>query len=202
MGGLASYRFSDFILFSENAYYRQFEFYNQAIWPLHLLALVFAFFILYVLFKKPDKKTEWAGRVISILLVASWLWVAVAFLYLRFYQIHVVADWYAFGFVLQAGLLLWYGVIKNRLKKRLSLHVKSHFMIITGSALLLMSFIIYPFIPLLSGRYWQQFEMFALAPDPTAIATFAILLFYKVPRVLFVIPVIWVVLSVMTLLSM
>ena len=198
MGGLTSYRFSDFILFSENAYYRQFEFYNQAIWPLHLVALVFAFIILYALYIKTDKKPEWAGRVLAILLVASWLWVAVAFLYLRFYQIHVVANWYAFGFVLQAGLLLWYGVIKNRLL----LHVKSHFMKITGSALLLMSFIIYPFIALLSGRYWQQFEMFALAPDPTAIATFAILLFYKVPWVLFVIPVIWLVLSGMTLLSM
>ncbi len=194
MDELASYRFSDFILFSESAYYRQFEFYNQAIWPLHLVALAFAFTILYALYKKP----EWAGRVIALLLVTSWLWVAVAFLYLRFYQIHVVANWYAFGFVLQAGLLLWYGVIKNRL----SLHVESHLRIITGSALLVMSFIIYPFITLPGGRNWQQFEMFALAPDPTAIATFAILLFYKVPRVLFVIPVMWVVLSVMTLLSM
>ena len=194
MGELASYRFSDLILFSETAYYRQFEFYNQAIWPLHLVAGLFALSILYALFKKP----EWAGRIVAIILVVSWLWVAVAFLYQRFYQIHVVADWYALGFVLQAGLLTRYGVINNRM----SLDVNSQHRIIIASALLLLSLIIYPFIPFLGGRNWQEFEMFALAPDPTVIATLAILILYKVPWAHFVIPLIWVILSVMTLFAM
>jgi hypothetical protein len=59
--------------------------------------------------------------------------------------------------------------------------------------------IIYPFIALLSGRSWMQFEMFALAPDPTALATLAILLFYKTPKVLYAIPGIWVLISGATL---
>ena len=58
MGELASYRLSDFILFSQTAYYRQFELYNQAIWPLHLVAVLFSLLIGFALWKKP----AWAGE--------------------------------------------------------------------------------------------------------------------------------------------
>jgi hypothetical protein len=194
MGELASYRLSDFILFSQAAYYRQFELYNQAIWPIHIVAILFALIIMYTLWKKP----AWAGRNVALVLVISWGWVALVFLYQRFYQIHVVADWYAFGFVLQAGLLTWYGITKNRF----TLFVESRLRVIIGSGLLLIALVFYPFIALLSGRSWMQFEMFALAPDPTALATLAILLFYKVPAVLFVIPIIWIFISAMTLIVM
>jgi len=194
MGELASYRLSDFILFTQTAYYRQFELYNQAIWPLHILAISFVLVMLYALWKKP----VWAGQLVALLLVVSWLWVAWAFLYQRFYQIHVVADWYALGFVLQAGLITWYGVIRNRF----TLLVSNPLRIKMGSALLFVAFIFYPYIALISGRSWMQFEMFALAPDPTVLATLAILLFYKVPIVLYAIPLIWMLLSAMTLLVM
>lgn len=194
MGELASYRLSDFILFSQTAYYRQFELYNQAIWPLHIMAALFSLVILYALWKKP----VWAGRLIAILLVVSWLWVAWAFLYQHFYQIHVVANWYAIGFVLQAGFITWYGVIKNRF----TLFVRSRLRINIGAGLLFIALLFYPFIALITGRSWMQFEMFALAPDPTVLATLAILLFYKVPAVLYAIPIIWVLLSGMTLFVM
>ena len=191
---LASYRLSDFILFSGAAYYRQFELYNQAIWPLHIVALLFSLLIVYAHWKKP----VWAGRLIATLLVVSWLWVAWAFLYQRFYQIHVVADWYALGFILQAGFITWYGVIKNRF----TMCVSSRLRITIGSVLLFVTLLFYPFIAFISGRSWMQFEMFALAPDPTVLATLAILLFYKVPTVLYAIPFIWVLLSAMTLFVM
>jgi len=194
MAALASYRLSDFILFSETAYYRQFELYNQAIWPLHLLATLFSLLIGYALWKKP----AWGGRVVSGLLVVSWCWVAWAFLYQRFNQIHVVADMYALGFVLQACFLAWYGVIKNRL----ALVAASRPGIVVGAGVLFIALLIYPFIALITGRGWLQFEMFALAPDPTVLATLAILLVYKAPKILFVIPVIWAIVSGMTLLVM
>ena len=86
MGDLATYILSDFILFSSSTYYRQFEIYNQAIWPLHMVAVLFACFVIYATWKKPASAT----RVIAAVLMISWLWVAYAFLYQRFYQIHVV----------------------------------------------------------------------------------------------------------------
>ncbi len=194
MGEIISYSLSDFILFSDKAYYRQFELYNHAIWPLHLIAIVFSLVIIYAFWKKP----AWAGRIIAILLVVSWLWVAWAFLYKRFYQIHVVADWYAFGFVLQAGLIAWYGVIKDRF----DIFVTSRHRIKIGTGLLFISFIFYPFIAFITGRSWLQFEMFSLTPDPTVLATLAILYLCKVSSVLYVVPIIWLLISGMTLIVM
>lgn len=194
MGELASYRLSDFILFSQTTYYRQFELYNQAIWPLHIVVVLLALMIFYALWKKP----AWAGRGIALILTVSWLWVAWAFLYQRFYQIHIVADWYALGFILQAGLIAWYGVIKNRF----TLFVKSRLRLTIGSGLLFITLVFYPFIAAISGRHWMQLEMFALAPDPTALATVAFLLFYKASITLYIIPIIWILLSAMTLLVM
>lgn len=194
MGELSSYSLSDFILFSDNAYYRLFELYNQAIWPLHLVAIAFALVIVFFLWKKP----AWAGRVIAVLLTLSWVWVAWAFLYERFYQIHIVANWYAFAFILQAGLITWYGVIKNQF----SLLVQSKPRANLGLVLLFISLIIYPFIALVAGRNWLQFEMFMLAPDPTVLATLAILVLCKVSSVLYVVPVIWLLISSVTLIVM
>jgi len=191
MGELASYRLSDFILFSETVYYRQFELYNQAIWPLHTVAILFSLLIGYALWKMP----VWAGRVMSGLLVVAWLWVAWEFLYQRFQQIHVVAEYYALGFVLQAGLLVWDGVIKNCLTRCST----SQLRIMTGAMALFVALVLYPFTPFMTGRNGLQFEMFAITPDPTVLATLAILFIYKAPKVLYVIPVIWVIVSGMTL---
>ena len=194
MGELASYRLADFILFSPTAYYRQFELYNQAVWPLQLVAVLFCLLIGYALWRKP----AWGGRVVSALLVLSWCWVAWAFLYQRFYQIHVVADTYALGFVLQAGLLGWFGVVKNRL----GVMAVSRPRVIIGVGVLIIALVFYPFIALVSGRSWLEFEMFGLAPDPTVLATLAVLFVYQAPWVLYVIPVVWVLVRGVTLFVM
>lgn len=193
MGDLTTYRLSDFILFSATTYFRQFELYNHATWPLHLLAVVFSCVTIYALWKKPHR----AARLVAALLVVSWLWVAWAFLYQRFYQIHIVANWYALAFVLQAGLLAWYGVIQNRFVPVSGNLLRVKF----GAGLFFVAFVLYLFIPFLSGRHWLQLEMIFLAPDPTVLATLAILLFYQSPKVLWVIPIIWILLSGMTLIS-
>lgn len=194
MSEIISYSLSDFILFSDKTYYRQFELYNHAIWPLHLIAIVFSLVIIYALWKKP----AWAGRLNAVLLTVSWVWVAWAFLFERFYQIHMVANWYALGFVLQAGLITWYGVIKNQF----ALFVQSQPRINIGLVLLFISLIIYPFIAFITGRSWLQFEMFSLTPDPTVLATLSILYLCKVSSVLYVVPIIWLLISGMTLIVM
>jgi hypothetical protein len=191
MDSLSSYHLSDFILFSGPVYYRQFELYNQSIWPLHLVAVLFAFAMLYALWKKP----AWAGRLVAAILVTGWVWVAYAFLYQRFYQIHVVANWYALGFVLQAVLMTWYGLLKDRFTE-LTLNPYRH---ATGLVLLLTGIMIYPLIAWFMGRPWQQLEMFVLAPDPTVIVTLGVLLLLRVPPALFVIPVVWLLISYTTL---
>jgi len=200
MGEITSYSLSDFILFSDRIYYRQFELYNHAIWPLHLIAIVFSLVIIYTLWKKPA--AAWSGRLIAAILIVSWLWVAWAFLYEYFYQIHVVANWYALGFVLQAGLITWYGVIKNQFTLSEESQLRTNIGHVFVLALLFISLIIYPFIAFITGRSWLQFEMFSLAPDPTVLATIAILYLCKVSSVLYVIPIIWLLISGVTLIVM
>ena len=194
MEKLASYSLSDFILFSDKVYYRLFELYNLAIWPMHLLALIFAFLILYLLWKRPHR----AGRLIGVILVLSWAWVAWAFLYQRFYQIHVVANWYALAFVLQAVLLTWSCVVKNRFvlleENKGRIHI--------GLALLILVFIIYPFIAVITGRNWLQFEMFALVPEPTVLVTLILLWVSRASRFLYIIPITWLLISGVTLMVM
>lgn len=194
MRELASYSLSDFILFSESVYYRQFELYNQAIWPLHLLAILFVLLI----FLAQRNNSVWAGRLIAFLLVMSWVWVAVAFLYLRFNQIHVVANWYAYGFLVQACFIAWYGLLHNGF----GVLARSRIRTGLGWILLWLSLVFYPLIAVVSGRHWLQFEMFAIAPDPTVVATLAILLMRKVNWVLFIMPVMWILISFTTLLVM
>lgn len=194
MGELTTYQPSDFILFSQSAYFRQFELYNKAVWPLHIIAILFSVVITYALWRK----FVWTGRLIASLLVVSWLWVALAFLYHRFFQIHIVADWYALAFILQAAFLAWYGIFKNRL----NFFVDNQNRIKIVSLLLFVAILFYPFIAFLSGRSWMQFEMFSLAPDPTALATIAILLFFQAPVVLYIIPLMWLIVSAVTLFIM
>jgi hypothetical protein len=190
MDKLASYRLSDFILFSESAYHRQFELYNQAIWPLHILIVIISLVILYVLWQRP----RWCGRFISAVLMVSWTWVAYAYLYQRFYQIHVVAHWYALAFVIQAFLIARYGLYENRLARFTADRTR----LMLGYTMLSTSLLVYPFIAAMTDRSWNQSEMFVLCPDPTAIATLGILLLYRTPVVLFVIPVLWLLISITT----
>ena len=190
MDRLTSYRLSDFILFSESAYYRQFELYNQAIWPLHILTVIISLIILYALWKRP----VWAGRYVSAVLMLGWIWVAYAFLYQRFNQIHVVAHWYALAFVIQSVLIAWYGLYENRLAQLTANRLR----LTLGYTLLSISLFVYPFIAVMADRSWRQSEMFALSPDPTAIATLAVLLVYRAPIVLCMIPLLWLLISIAT----
>ena len=171
-----------------------FELYNQAVWPLHIFVVFFSFLIVYALWKK----TAWSGRLVASLLVIGWLWVAFAFLYQRFYQIHIVANWYACGFIVQALLIFWYGVFKDQFISKVESRVSE----ITGLGLLFLSLIFYPVLAFISGRGWLQSEMFLLTPDPTALATIAILVLYKLPKILYVIPAFWLLISITTLMVM
>lgn len=194
MGELATYSLSDFILFSGSTYYRLFEIYNQDVWPLQLVSLLFAAVIIHVLLKSP----AWGGRVVTLLLGICWLWVAWAYLYQRFYQIHVVANWYALAFVIQAGLMAWFGLVRNRFAEitdnRMSFYL--------GWVFLLAGLFVYPFIALFSGRFWLQSEMFGLAPDPTVVVTLGLLMIFKSPALLYLVPLAWLLVSYTTLVFM
>jgi hypothetical protein len=190
-----TYSLSDFLLFSPRTYYRLFELYNLAIWPAHILAIVLAILILRLL----RHGGTWRGRAIAAILAACWIWVAWAYLLARYDTINWAARYFAVGFAAEALLLIWTGLIRNRLQPRARWDVASG----AGFCVLLFALLIQPLIGPLVGREWTQAEIFGIAPDPTIVATLGVLLAAERPHwALLVIPLIWCAISAATLWTM
>ncbi len=186
-----TYTLTDFLLFSPRTYYRLFELYNAAVWPLQVVTLALGFAILVLIVRG----RIWSGRIVAAILALLWLLVAWAYLLERYDAINWAAHYFAIGFAVQTALLIWSGIIRDRF----------HFDVRTlpgkiGVTLLLYALAIHPLVAPLTGRPWTQAEIFGLAPDPTAVATLGILLAVaRLPWPLLVIPLLWCALTGLTL---
>jgi len=189
-----TYSLSSFLLFSAHTYYRLFELYNADVWPLQIVGLALGLALLVLIWRAP----AWSGRAVATILVACWLFVAWAYLLERYDSINFAARYFAIGFVLQAALLAWTGVIRDRLRFDMR-DVAAR----TGLALIVYALAVHPLIALFTGRPWTQAEIFGLAPDPTAIATLGVLLAADGPRWhLLALPLLWCATSGLTLWTM
>jgi len=188
-----TYRLSDLLLFSPRTYYRMFELYHAQIWPIHFVVIVSVVAIVVLL----RRDGEWRGRVIAALLAVSWLWVAIAFHLQRYATINWAAKYFAVLFVAEALMLTWLGVVRRRLRFSLSRESAPYMAV----GLLLVALGLEPIAGRIAGRTWQQVEVAGLTPDPTAVATLALLALAvpRAPRALLVIPVLWCVIGGATL---
>lgn len=198
-----SYRLSDFLLFSARTYYRLFELYNADIWPagqiaagLVGLALVFAAL----------RGGVAAARSACALLAGCWLWVAWAFHLQRYAAINWAATGFAAAFALEGMLLLAIGGTSTRLRIGAVRGLRGY----AGVALLLFALLVQPWLGMLFGRSWRQAELFALAPDPSALGTLGLLLLLRpvdgtkpvFAWLLWPIPLLWCLVSAATLWTM
>jgi Family of unknown function (DUF6064) len=195
MGDWLSYTPADFLLFSARTYYRLFELYNRAVWPAQVLALLLGLVILWRLQRSSPRQ-----GVVMVILAAGWLWTAWAYLLEQYDTINWAARYFAIGFVIEAVLLIWTGVVRNRLSFRPYRDWTSR----TGMGLFLFALVVQPLIGPLVGRDWTQAEIFGIAPDPTVLATIGILLTVdkRPPWGLMIIPLLWCALSGATLWTM
>lgn len=185
-----TYTLSDIQSFSLHSYYRLFELYNRAIWPAQLVALALGTAILLLVRRAEPRR----GGLIPALLALSWLWIAIAFHAHRYATLTWSARYFAWGFGVEAALLLW-----TALRGRLAFERRP-----AGLTIFLSALLVYPLIGLLYGRTWPQAEVFGVAPDPTAVATLGILLLAagRVRWELMALPVFWCAVSGATFLSM
>jgi hypothetical protein len=162
-----TYSLQDFLLFSPRVYLRMIERHNEAVWPLHIPALLLGATIV-VLAVRPR---PWSGLVISVILAVVWMWVAWSFLWNRYSTINWAAAYAAPGFVVEALLFLWLGGVRRRL------HITENMAIprVIGLGLFLYSLVLHPFVAILSGRPIHAAEVFGIVPDPTVIATLGFL---------------------------
>ena len=161
-----SYRPSDFLMFAPRTYWRLFELHNEAWWPAQPLLLLAGLLCLaWGLGRAPA-----ALRAGAAGLAAASAFVAVAFLLPRYAPINWAASGFAVAFVVQAlGLAA--------LATRVDLHrAPSGARRGIGALLCGWALLGHPLLAPAFGRPWVQGEFFALAPDPTAIATLGFLL--------------------------
>lgn len=207
-----TYRLSSFLLFSPRTYRRLFELYNAEVWPLHLVAVGLGLVMLYAIVRR----TGQAPRVACALLGAGWLWVAWAFHWQRYASINWAATWFAAAFALQGLLLLGTAASARGIALRPRGAARGF-----GLALLVWALALHPLLDVALGRAWLQAQVFGLAPDPTALGTLGVLLAlcaadapagvphpHREPslrpwrwlwRTLWVVPLLWCLLSAATL---
>jgi hypothetical protein len=184
-----TYRLSSFLLFSPRTYYRLLELYNSEIWPGQVLALLVGLAMLALI----RSGGGWQSRVIAAALAASWLWVAWAYHYTRYATINWAAIYFAGAFALEALLLLGFGVVKGLDLRR----PRDGLLGAAGIALFVFALVVHPLLGPLVGRRWSEVEIFAIAPDPTVIATLGVLVLASGPLtwLLLPIPILWCLLS-------
>lgn len=171
--------------FTTDQFLEVFEVYNIAMWPVQLIAYLIGAFIIYLTFKKERRSDLYLNGFLSLF----WLWTGIAYHIMFFAEINPLA--YIFGvlFILQGVAFLLIEITDVKLRYEFKKDIYS----ITGMVFILYSIIIYPLIGYSFGHVYPQSPMFGVAPCPTTIFTFGVLLQAKekVPFWLLVIPGLW-----------
>jgi hypothetical protein len=191
-----TYSLSDFLMFSPQVYYRLFELHNRALWPAQLLTIAAGSAILYLLLLRAG---GW-HRLIAAMLGALWIWIAWAFFWERYAAINWAALYLAPFIAAQGVLLIGIGAIGRGPIFALSRGAVR----LAGLGLFAGALILYPFIAPSMGRSWLGAEIFGIAPDPTALATLALLALAneRARWPLMVVPLLWCAISSATLWTM
>ncbi|XKE44894.1 MFS transporter permease [Halomonas organivorans] len=189
-----TYRPEDLLMFSSRVYERLFVLHNQALWPAQPLALALGAGLCLVLLRP----TAGRLRLVALLLAAAWGFVTWAFLWQRYAPINWGIRYVVPLFALQAGLLLVLG------GRRGGLALPSGWGASRGLGLGLAAYAVFlhPLTAVALGRGLAGAEVFALAPDPLAIATLGLAAMVRPARhgwALLVVPAQWCLFSAATL---
>jgi hypothetical protein len=191
-----TYTLTDFLMFSPQVYFRQFELHNRALWPAQLLTLGVGAAILLALLRRDEKQL----RLLVAVLGGLWIWISWAFFWDRYAMINWGAVYVAPFVAAEGVLLIWIGLARGRLALPATADAPRR----AAIGLFAAALALYPFVAPLSGRSWLSAEVFGIAPDPTAVATLALLAvtrgrsrWLSMP-----IPLLWCMLSAATLWTM
>ena len=189
-----SWTLEDLLLFSPQVYWRLFALENEAVWPAQPVVLAAGVLLAlgFILNRQPS------GRWLGSALGAAWLWTGWHFVALRYGTVNWLAPTLAWGFYAEAALLAGLGLAGRIVFLQ---HRRSAWF---GLGLLAAA-LVWPVLAPLGGRPWSEAEVFAIAPDPTAIVTLGLLALAERSRwtaLLCVGPVLWLALSTLTLVTM
>jgi hypothetical protein len=180
LGDWLSYRPSDFLMFAPRTYWRLFELHNAAWWPWQWPMLALGAAGVWGVAGRARQASSgksmgnpqpaWGLRAVCGGLALAWAWVAATFLHERYAPINWAADALTVLFAAQA-LVLAALALCVRPNHALGPVRRS-----TALALGVVALAGYPLLAALPGRSWAQAEFFGFAPDPTVLATWAVLM--------------------------
>ncbi len=187
-----SYAPSDLLLFSPRVYYRLFELNNRSFWPVAVVSLALGLVIFYLLLRPIGR----GHRIVSAILGVLWIWISWAFFWERYAGINWASVYLTPLFALQGVVLLWAGGA-GKIKFVPARGIPDAVAI----ALFCFSLIGYPLLAAFMGRPPLAAEIFGLAPDPTALATLALLALADngTRWPLLIVPAMWCLVSGLTL---
>jgi hypothetical protein len=171
--------------FTIDQFFGVFEQYNQAIWPIHIVAymLGIAAIILTV------KKMRYSDQAISVILACFWAWMGIVYHLMYLSTINGAALGFGVLFIIQAIVWLLFGVIRPKLAFQFDTNPYA----LTGILLIVYAMLVYPILGTLLGHGYPRSPSFGVAPCPTTIFSFGLLLLTsaKVPKSVLVIPFLW-----------
>jgi hypothetical protein len=170
--------------FTTDQFFDVFRRYNEAVWPAQLLFAALAIVAIVGCLRGTLRD----ARAVSAILAALWLWMAIAYHVAFFATITRAAILFGALFALQGLLFLALGVWKRKLVFRAQADAPG----LLGVLLSLYALAVYPWLGSVSGHWYPALPTFGL-PCPTTIFTLALLLWLRppVPRIVFVIPLLW-----------
>lgn len=187
MSEWASYALEDFLMFSEPTYFRMFELHNATWWPAFIVGVLGLGAAMFY------------HRFSLMLLTAACIWafVGYAFVYHQFAPIFPYAEYLAWGFGWQAVVFALLAFEDDMLDWQMDQGYRTGL----GVGSLLFALYVNPLLFLFSERKFASIELFAVAPDPTVLATSALLLLFggRGRWLLMPVALIWSVFSVLTL---
>lgn len=171
--------------FTTDQFLEVFRTYNLAIWPAQVVAYLLGAACLAVV----AWPVQYADRLIGGFLAASWIWMGAVYHLGFFAAINPAA--YAFGglFIIQGLLFIAFGVVSPGL----TFKVRRDIYGVVGAALMLYALVLYPALGVVLGHGYPYAPLFGVAPCPTTIFTFGLLLWTRgrVSAWLLVIPALW-----------
>jgi hypothetical protein len=170
--------------FTAETYLSLFETYNDTIWPAQLVAYGLGVLALFLALRP----LAVGGRIAFAVLAAFWLWNGIAFHLLHFLQINFAALGFALLFTLQ-GVLFAAMAIGGRKSFRFRPDMAGW----SGLLFCVFALVAYPLLGWLAGHGGPRAAAFGVAPAPTLIFTFGMLLMLegRAPLYLAVIPLLW-----------
>ena len=173
------------IPFTVEQFFNIFGTYNTAIWPAQVVAYILGLVALGLALS--DNRLS--SRIISGILALFWIWMGVVYHMAYFSIINPVARIFGLFYVLQGVFFFLIGAILGRLTFQFNYKPLP----LLGACFILYAMVIYPLLGLAFGHSYPKAPLFGVAPCPTTIFTFGILLWATtpVPAYLLVIPFLW-----------